>query len=191
MHPRLTRSEAARKILALCVVSEDGCWVPRKQPKTHGYVYVMSSGVIHRAHRLIYETLVGPIPDGLQIDHLCRNRPCINPLHLEPVTARQNSLRGQTFAARRAAQTHCLRGHAFDLLNTYISAVGTRKCRECMRGYKRRHRQESQKHPMKLTNPWTDPTAECNWLVSFIGPARGNAIDESPFGYCPHPLAGS
>ena len=138
MHPQLTRSQAARKILALCAVSETGCWIPRRNPKRHGYVYVMASGMNYRAHRLIYEVLVGPIPEGLQIDHLCRKRPCINPLHLEPVTARQNVLRGNTTAAQHAAQTHCQDGHLFDLANTQINAAGHRHCRECNRIRKRR-----------------------------------------------------
>ncbi len=129
----MTRSQAARKILAICAVSENGCWIPRRSPKRHGYVYVMASGVNYRAHRLVYEVLVKPIPSGMQIDHLCRKRPCINPLHLEPVTARQNQLRGLTVAARHAAQTHCQDGHPFDFLNTQVNAAGHRHCRECHR----------------------------------------------------------
>ena len=138
MRPRMTRSEAARKILGLCVVSKDGCWIPSRNPTSHGYIKVTAGGVTYKAHRLIYELMAKPIPVGMQIDHLCRKRSCINPLHLEPVTGRQNVLRGQTVAARKAAQTHCQHGHPFDLFNTHINAQGHRHCRECDRSRWRR-----------------------------------------------------
>lgn len=87
-----------------------------------------------RAHRLAYEEMVGPIPEGLVIDHLCRNRLCVNPDHLEPVTNRENLLRGEGIAAINAAKTHCVKGHPFDEVNTYIEpSNGKRKCRTCRR----------------------------------------------------------
>lgn len=83
------------------------------------------------AHRLSYRTFVGAIADGLQIDHLCRVRCCVNPHHLEPVTQRENILRGEGLAAKEARQTHCLRGHEFSEVNTYICKAGQRHCRKC------------------------------------------------------------
>lgn len=91
------------------------------------------------AHRVAYELLVGPIPEGQQLDHLCRVRLCVNPDHLEPVTSQENLLRGETHAAKNAAKTHCYRGH--DLtgdnvrVNIWINKKGQvrqrRKCRAC------------------------------------------------------------
>jgi len=93
------------------------------------------------AHRMAYEQLVGPIPAGLHLDHLCRVHACVNPAHLEPVTCRENLLRGETITARRAAQTSCLRGHAFDGENTYVAPNGCRDCRTCRREADRRYYQ--------------------------------------------------
>lgn len=93
------------------------------------------------AHRVAYERFMGPIPDGLTLDHLCRTPACVNPWHLEPVTLRENLLRGDTFQARNAAKTHCKRGHPFDEENTYITPAGWRSCRSCRREHHRRYRE--------------------------------------------------
>jgi hypothetical protein len=120
-------------ILGCCEPDENGCLIWRGRINMHGY------GVLHetRVHRLIYELIEGPIPPGLQIDHLCRNRACVNADHFELVTSRENTLRGDGPTAINARKTHCKRGHAFSAKNTYINRNGGRSCRKCMKLYRR------------------------------------------------------
>lgn len=87
---------------------------------------------VRRAHRVAYELVKGPIPDGLVIDHLCRNPLCVNPDHLEPVTQQENTLRGIGPSAKNAVKTECDKGHPFDDENTYWYK-GYRACKECKR----------------------------------------------------------
>jgi hypothetical protein len=82
------------------------------------------------AHRASWEMLRGEIPAGLQLDHLCRNPPCVNPWHLDPVTQRVNLLRGETLTARNAAKAECPSGHPYTLGNIYRDQ-GHRRCRTC------------------------------------------------------------
>lgn len=91
-----------------------------------------------RVHRVVYELLVGPIPEGLQLDHLCRNRVCGNPDHLEPVTNRENWIRGENLTARTVRNDICQRGHPFSA-NARVRPNGSRTCRACERlAYERR-----------------------------------------------------
>ncbi len=107
-----------------------GCWVWQRFVGPSGYGNLRDSRRMRPAHRVYYERLRGAIPEGLVLDHLCRNRACVNPDHLEPVTHRENILRGNTIAARRAAQTHCIHGHPFTEENTIRGPRG-RNCRTC------------------------------------------------------------
>ncbi len=120
------------------VQKTDGCW-EWLASRVAGYGRFRAvSGEAHvQAHRWAYEALIGPIPDGLEIDHLCRNRGCVNPAHLEPVTARENVRRGIAPAAVNARKTHCPRGHLYD----YTWPSGFRRgCRECKRVWERKRR---------------------------------------------------
>jgi HNH endonuclease len=89
-----------------------------------------------RVHRWLYERWVGPIPKALTIDHLCRNKRCVNPKHLEAVTRAENVLRGEAPSAQNARKTHCKNGHEFTPENTIWRADG-RSCRSCKRVYER------------------------------------------------------
>jgi hypothetical protein len=92
------------------------------------------------AHRFAYEILAGPIPQGLHIDHLCFNRLCVNPKHMETVTQRVNTLRSDGPSARQARRNTCIRGHEFDV----VDKAGKRRCSVCdrakeLRRYERRY----------------------------------------------------
>ena len=115
------------------------CWIWTAGTR-RGYGHFWSSGKDISAHRFSYELLVGKIPDGLQLDHLCRNRVCVNPDHLEPVTLQENLRRGngnkkatKAAAQKRRMQTECKRNHPYNEENTYKRPDGGRDCRECMR----------------------------------------------------------
>lgn len=110
--------------------ARDGCWIWTAALDRDGYGRCRRDGG-KRAHRVAYEELIGPIPEGLVIDHLCRVRACVNPAHLEPVANLDNLMRGQTLAAINAAKTHCPRGHEYTSENTQRKSNGSRICRTC------------------------------------------------------------
>jgi len=107
-----------------------------------GYGIVWISGQRYRVHRLAWEEVNGPIPDGLTIDHLCRNRACYNHLHLETVSLVENVMRGESIPAKHARQTHCLRGHLLFGDNVYRppKRPTARHCKTCQRERNRRAR---------------------------------------------------
>lgn len=119
---------------------EDGCWIWRGSLTSEGYGQVKRDRRNLLVHRLIYERVVGPIPDGRYLDHLCRVRSCCNPEHLEPVTNKENVLRGVGPSAKNAVKTHCKHGHEFTAENTHVRPNGDRMCRACSREGQRRAR---------------------------------------------------
>lgn len=93
-----------------------------------------TKGTFVLAHRYAYELTVGPIPAGLVVDHLCRNRACVNPDHLEPVSNEENLRRGAGYALRNGMRNECRNGHEYTPENTYVDPTkGTVRCRKCAR----------------------------------------------------------
>lgn len=137
--------------------AENGCWLWIASKRRRGYGRFGPKGDQRAAHRVAYEALVGPIPDGLQLDHLCREPSCVNPAHLEPVTQLENIRRG--LAARAAAgvkvrkpslrRTHCKNGHEFTPENTYWNPRDeSQVCRTCQREtWKRSYRKRQGYYP--------------------------------------------
>lgn len=125
-------------------VDPSGCWVWTGSRDAQGYGHVCrgrrEEGVA-LAHRVSYELHIGPIPDGLHIDHLCRNRACVNPDHLEAVTPAENVRRSFDHPRKPPElNTHCPNGHEFTPENTRTPPSGGRKCIECARATLRRFR---------------------------------------------------
>lgn len=120
------------------IAFSDGCWLWTGRPNAGGYGRVRQGArgtPILYAHRVLYEALVGPVPAGLELDHLCRMPACVRPDHLEPVTHRENIVRGESPVAKQARKTHCKNGHE-------LSAPTRRGriCRTCLNAYQREYR---------------------------------------------------
>lgn len=111
---------------------ETGCWEWQRNLMKNGYgrfcLYADGSVL---AHRFAYEHFVGPIPEGMHVDHLCRNRRCVNPDHLEAVTPTENNIRSVPFRKKLATETHCANGHRWTDKTRYVSPSGTIACRAC------------------------------------------------------------
>lgn len=113
------------------VIQENGCWDWVGGHTTAGYGTTWNGRGMVYAHRLLYERHKGPVPEGLHIDHLCRNRGCVNPDHLEAVPCKENIRRGDSPAAIARRTNRCGRGHEFTPENTYRRPNGGRMCRAC------------------------------------------------------------
>lgn len=124
-----------------------GCWRWLGTINQDGYAHVYALGRTRRAHILFYELFVGPVPEGLDLDHVaargCLYRDCVNPEHLEPVTRRENNRRGKLGRGENAnaAKTACVHGHHFTEANTYMHTGGKRGCRTCRNAAQRRYGQ--------------------------------------------------
>lgn len=123
------------------VLKTDTCWLWVGCVTKEGYGLFFDGTKQVLAHRFAYELLVGPIPKGLELDHVrawgCTNKHCVRPDHLEPVTHLENLRRGDAPAAQNRRKTHCKNGHEFTLENTRITHEGKRQCLACARDRQR------------------------------------------------------
>lgn len=131
-YPQRTVAPLGKRLFTKFKIGDD-CWewTGAKDPKGYGKVTRGRSGEgTMLSHRAVYEFLVGKIPEGLVLDHLCRNPSCVKPTHLEPVTQRENTVRG-VGPASRSKWTSCSKGHEYTESNTHFQKNGTRACKKC------------------------------------------------------------
>lgn len=114
-----------------------GCWL-WLGALSGGYGSMRTDTVKFYAHRWVYEQLVGEIPTGMFLDHLCRVRNCVNPHHLQQTSNKENILRGESPPAKNARKTHCVNDHRFTPENTKVRTDGSRRCLACSTNYKRK-----------------------------------------------------
>lgn len=126
----LRDGKAFDRIAGHVQVDQSGCWLWTGALKASGYGRVRVDKREWAAHRLMYVLYVGEVASGLDLDHLCRVRRCVNPEHLEPVTRAVNLQRGHW---PNSAKTHCPSNHPYDAINTFINSRGSRECRICRR----------------------------------------------------------
>lgn len=136
-NPRRPRPRAERFWEKVDKAGPNGCWLWTASLNEHGYGYFGRgrgvTGVTTKAHRVAYELVVGPLPEGMVLDHICSVRSCVNPAHLEPVTQRENLRRSPVVITTvYAARTKCARGHEFTGENLIVRD-GVRVCRACQR----------------------------------------------------------
>jgi len=138
------KQDTLERFVSYVDVCESGCWEWTRALDRKGYGQFYLGSAMTGAHRASWQLLVGPIPVGLQIDHLCRNRRCVNPDHLEPVTVAENVSRSHAATGRGRAAAHCVHGHEFTQDNVFLktdrSGRTRRACRECNRLYLARRR---------------------------------------------------
>lgn len=185
------RPVAERFFEKIAPKNENGCieWTAGTNGVGYGIIHLGRDGGFKKvyAHRWHYEYMKGPIPEGLHLDHLCRNTLCVNPEHLEPVTVRENLIRGVGFSGVNARKTHCIRGHELTGDNLYVYPNGGRYCRACERHRDRekrskmppRPKQEFCKrgHPLSGENLYTPPSGrrvcrECKRMHQKMTDAR-------------------
>jgi hypothetical protein len=125
--------------MAEYAVNSAGCWVWLGPTTGRGYAAIRVGKITKAAHRIYYCESGKEIPPGLLLDHKCRNILCVNPDHLEPVTNRENTLRGIGPTAKNALKTRCPKGHLYEEDNVAIRR-GRRHCKECQRAHNRKYK---------------------------------------------------
>lgn len=126
----------ARIVNRVQVDQKSNCWIWQRCVQGNGYGRMWNGKQVTYAHRVSYAVFIGPIPGGMDLDHLCRNRRCVNPSHLEPVSRSENLRRGESgrlIAAAQRIKTHCPSGHPYSGDNMYLNKEGKRVCRTCGR----------------------------------------------------------
>jgi hypothetical protein len=138
------RTPARDMFDSLIKKEKNGChvWTGGKTRLGYGHFWSAEQKLVY-AHRVSYERKNGKIPDGLELDHLCRNPSCVNPEHLEAVDHRTNLLRGEGIASIHSKKTHCKHGHPYAGENLYISPKGYRKCYICASMYDQKRRKKN------------------------------------------------
>lgn len=145
------------------------CWLWTGGHVPAGYGAFSVGNKSEMAHRVAYQICVAPIPDELETDHLCRNRGCVRPSHLEPVTPKVNQHRGEGFAGVNFRKTECVRGHPLSGDNLYISPDGERQCRTCRRDQRRAWEKAKREAGYKRVRvngakgPWVDNAKTAGW----------------------------
>lgn len=122
------------------------CWIWTAF-KSKGYGQFGIGGKLYKSHRVAYELVKGPIPQGMTLDHLCKNKACVNPAHLEPVSQKENVLRGTSLLALNKQKTHCPKGHILEgenLVQFRLKKFGQRVCKTCVNERDRLYSQRSE-----------------------------------------------
>lgn len=144
-------------------------WLSGKSDSGYGTFWVGGRGGRKvQAHRFAYELTVGPIPDGLQIDHLCKTRDCVNPAHLEPVTPAVNNERSDSPSARNARKDRCPKGHEFTPENTRILPDGARSCRVCGREAARRWKSKNKERVAEYMREYRKSSASGSDVLTIL-----------------------
>ena len=128
--PEKIKAQIQRHII---IDEVNGCWLWQGDSVKGGYGRTVVDGRKWLAHRAAFTAYKGPIPEGLTLDHLCKRPPCCNPEHLEPVTMKENTMRGRSFSRINAEKTTCKNGHPLAGDNLYLYPDGRRECRICIR----------------------------------------------------------
>jgi len=151
-----TQTSLKKRFWAKVVVAQNHCWEWTGADNGKGYGQFWDGQQLVPAHRIAFEWLRGEIPEGLELDHLCRNKKCVNPMHLELVTRSENTKRGigpALAAQKQRAKTHCPHGHPYSPENTYITPVGGRQCIICRNARNRRYKQSLKSKYLIPPNP--------------------------------------
>jgi len=157
-----------KRLMPKVRIDPSGCWIWIGYLNRKGYGVLRFDGRNQGAHRVSYQLLRGPIPAGMTIDHLCRTTSCVNPDHLEPVSGKENTLRGFGFAAINARKTHCDKGHPYSGHNLIVRKNGLgRFCRTCRReeSTRRRERDRSGRDRRRELKGESSPAAKLTWDV--------------------------